>query len=744
MPAKWLGFLLARRYAINSMGDPVPSAFPVTVSPASPHGTDGGTGSSTLSNATPADALVSTKSAAPALPPECPDSSASTVTPAAELPAAHQTDGPFLILPNHPALVDPLIVYAHFAALHPLLILERAQSQGLRLLRSGADICLLAPPPHADNAPPIPGATPVHTAPPTSATPALERAAEALAAGRSVILWPCTRLQSHGRECVQDDSLAFALLTLLQERRQQLPELFLVRTEGLWGSRFSCYHDATRPPAFFSTLCAQIPALLLGPLLKRRPVRIVTRRHKLQTKQTHQQSFKNILTTWFDAGSEEAVLVPRLAFCRVRRMPLEHTRVPAQEALSPERAPCSTAGEVPPCATVEPAATAASAPTAPLAADAQREATPVTVTLDGTGAHSSPATQPHAQQSSTAPDPQSKQNAEPTDLADTISAIKPATNAPLADIAPAVPRTPPFLPVQHALTRQGSVTDASYGHHFSRRTLLGLAKAIGTLLGPIPATRIGIALPCGVGAMAAYMGILDCTLEDSRIPVLLSPDMPGDQLAHCASATGITHVVTSHRLKGKGLPPGTVPIYLEEITAAQIMRGSALSFMGFAGPTEMDTPAAVFCPPTDGLPLCTGLSHQELMTSLHTLIENFAAPPLRILSLSILGCLPPYSPLGLLLNAILPLTCGVPIVTVGDTHDGALLARCAENYSANVFTGSPDSLRILLHHARSQLGFRYILLTQDTCSEELLNLVPKACPHAQLFTADMFGNVVLM
>ncbi|MEG2172072.1 MAG: hypothetical protein RRY29_02290 [Desulfovibrionaceae bacterium] len=681
MPATWLEFLLTRRYAVMSMGDPVPH----------------------LSTAAPA--------------------------PASEEHGQHT--GPFLILANHPARVDPLIVYAHFRSLAPLLMVEAAQRLSLRLLAGTAAILTLPPPPVAPDA---------STGEDTEALrTALTNAADALKAGRSVLLWPNPCLQSQGHACVQEDNHAFALLKLLQERGQALPELFLVRTEGLWGSRFSRYN---RPeaynPAFFSTLWAQIPALFLGPFLQRRPVRIVTRRHSLTSQQMNPQSFKNMLNTWFDASNEGAVLVPRLPLCPIRRMPLDHLTAPAMKATPPQPSPPTLAPQglvAPPVAestllnlspeqTGDDAVHTAAAPIE-VPSPAPEDVNTCDISTCPENPHCEVLVQP------------APYNAKATDAADTLCAAKNATNAPLADIAPAVPRIPPFLAVQHALTRQGSVTDASYGQHFSRRTLLGLAKAIGALLGPVPDTRIGIALPCGVGAMAAYMGILDCTLEDSRIPVLLNPALSADQLAHCAEQTGITHVVTCRSLQGKGLPPEASPVYLEDITPAQIMRGSALSFMGFAGATEMDTVAAVFCQDTTPV----SLSHQDLMGSLHRLIENLKAAPLHVHSLSILGCLPPHTPVGLLANILLPLTCGVPIVTVNDSPNNPALARSAENYSVNFFTGTPDSLRNLLRHARSQLSFRFIMLTRESYPEDLLPLIPKACPHAHVMDVDMWGNI---
>lgn len=742
MSVSWLNFLLSRRYAVLGAGDPVPAA---DFAPACP-------GASAASAVQEQTAREQGQAGA--------ESSASD-------------NGPFLILPNNVSLLDPAVVYAYFAALKPLVLLHHSQGRGLQMLAGGAQTLVLS-----DDAP----------------QEVLERAAAALADGRSVLLWPYPQLQRHVRHEEGGASPAFSLLNLLQQKGQRLPELFLVRSEGLWGSRFSCYHLAEGSPSFWGVLCACLPALLLGPLLKRRPVRIVSRRHRLGDKPLHLRSFNTMLQTWYDAGNEGAVLVPMLPLGRIRRMPPEHSAELAPELVQAASSVASGSA----CArlspalapTVPPSAPSSAPPSAPeqnLAAPGQEVAgapnrvraaatadvtglpsVPSGATVSASGAlqFSSQPTVPPATSailgaagatSGGAAAAGQAQHAAKLDMdktsspigtiflsesADGASTVKPAVNAPLADIAPAVPRTPPLLPVQHALTRQGSVTDASYAQHFSRRSLLGLAKAIGTLIGPVPATRIGVALPCGAGAMAAYIGVLDCTLENDRIPVLLDPAMSADELAACAQETGISHVLTARQLQGLGLPPDTTPIFLEDITSAQIMRGSALSFMGFAGTTEVEAPAAVFCQAGCAAPL--SLSHNDLMGSLHSLIEQLAAAPLHVHSLSILGCLPQHTPLGLLLNTILPLTCGVPIVTVSSPQNDIILARSAEDYSVNCFMGSPQSLRNLLRKARSQLAFRYILLSAEPWPEDLMALLPKACPHAKVFTADMSGEITLL
>lgn len=719
MSAKWLDFLLSRRYALTVMGDPLPAFDPAPSAMGSNARKPGQ--APTQSKTEPSETVQSdTHMPDPGQPRA---GLAEELRPKPPRPhTAHPHGGPFLILPNQPALIDPLIVYSHFAPLAPRLLMTAPHARALRFFAPGADIIVL------------PSAAEDGTCEQSAVETALSQAAQCLAEGRSLILWPAGQLQSKAHEKLSSPNIAEQLFDVLPQHGLSQPELFLVRLEGLWGSQFSRYFAPEGHPKFFSTLCRQIPALLLGPLLPHRPVRMVVRRHKLNashscTAHTGQEHITSILNTWYDAGTEGATLVPRMPMGRIQRMPMETRSAPsAHMPQNADKAPLQEAGS----------------PAAPQ----QHADTPATQGAGSPNDSQNPLAEhsPLAAQESAAPTDSAPAYIPPppimaagaTDSAPPLPIFSPATraidnNTPLADIAPVVPRTPPLIPIQHALTRQGTVTDVNAGLHFSRRTLLGLAKAIGTLLGPVPASRIGLALPAGAGAMAAYIAILDCILEDDRVPVLLNLDFSPEQLAHCAQETGITHVITCRQLQGRGLPPDSIPLYLEDITQAQIMRGCALSFMGFAGNTDVDAPAAmVFTAGSTGQPKALILSHTNLLTSLCGLLSTLMSAPVNAHALSLLCCMPPHTPLGLLTNIILPLTCGVPAVTLADPTDADLLARTAANYGVNCIVGTTDIFTGMLREARTHLPFRFALCSQQTCPDTLRERFAKVCPHGQL------------
>lgn len=677
---KWLSFLLGRRYVITVQGDPVPQP---------------GEG------------------------------------------------GPFLILPNHPALVDPLIVYSRFAALKPRPLVETSLARAFGLF-FGATEPIVAPDSRRPDAA-------------RELQQAVEEAVDTLARGRSVIMWPGERLQDNGREVLRGQSGVYRLLRAALDREVPLPELFLVRTEGLWGSRFSRYFTPGRTPNALGTFVSQLPAGLWGPLLPKRHVRLVLRRHATTTADCATvERINGLLSLWYDAGPQAATLVPLLPGASIRYEPARRPAGDAQPdvdiapALALLSAHVPVDGARPETRLLEdlgidsrilPLVLSDMATAIGKEPDAASLTTVAKVAEALQGCGSSPicrAAPPAPMPTGPAPltpVPAGALHEEPVpeDVTPVLEPAASASDVSLAVVSPALLRMPPLLPVQHAMTRQGTVTDVSLGRHFSRRALMGLSKAIGGLLHEVPSGRVGVSLPCGIAAMAAFVACLDSTEEGGRVPVWFDCGMDAGRLAHCARQAGVTHVLTTHKLEGRGLPPDTTPVYLEQISKGQMRRGYASSLWGFAGVADVDAPAAVvFTSGSEGVPKGVCLTHRQLMTNLRAALSVFMGPPLRLHTVSVLCGLPPYHVLGLSSTVLLPLTCGVPAVTVSDPADYALLAHACRNYGTTLFVGTPTQLRGMLQAVRDPLPLRWAVVGGEVRPPDLEEMFRCVCPGAVL------------
>lgn len=153
----------------------------------------------------------------------------------------------YLIMPNHQAVVDPMIIYSQLY-MHDIRPLSdeayvRAPMIG-NVLRSFGAI-------------EVPDLT-ISREGVAAAGQLLERSLEALRGGENVMIYPSGRITLDGNEIIGNKQLAYKVCSALPENTEVLG----IRINGLWGSRWSRYNRDSTPPL--------IPTLLksIGLLLK--------------------------------------------------------------------------------------------------------------------------------------------------------------------------------------------------------------------------------------------------------------------------------------------------------------------------------------------------------------------------------------------------------------------------------------------------------------------------------------------
>ncbi len=146
----------------------------------------------------------------------------------ATIPGADGRRRPILFLPNHPALIDPPILFSRLAGLNIRPLADEAQMRGL-LPGLAARIFRVLTLPDVKTC-----GRKERGAACGAARESLSRVVEALRRGEDVLLYPAGGLSRDGSERLKANSAAARLLAEAPEAR-----VVLVRTTGLWGSSFS-------------------------------------------------------------------------------------------------------------------------------------------------------------------------------------------------------------------------------------------------------------------------------------------------------------------------------------------------------------------------------------------------------------------------------------------------------------------------------------------------------------------------
>jgi long-chain-fatty-acid--[acyl-carrier-protein] ligase len=258
---------------------------------------------------------------------------------------------------------------------------------------------------------------------------------------------------------------------------------------------------------------------------------------------------------------------------------------------------------------------------------------------------------------------------------------------------------------------------------------MGYAKAVSTMLRDLPCRNVGIALPAGAASMAAFAGCLGA----GRTPVMMNYSMGAAQLAHCARLARVTHVLTSRRMYGRGMPPGAEAVYLEDVDTSRLTRKAFASIFGFDWFGDLDaTAVVVFTYGSAAMPKAVPLTHRNVMSNLRDLLSVCMGEPLNVRRMSLLCCLPGFHALGFLSNMLLPLVCGVPAVCIADPANAPALARAAVEYKTSMFVGTPGFLQGILQAAQETLPFRQVMLGAENCPQATRDLFALRCPEGRL------------
>ena len=144
-------------------------------------------------------------------------------------------DGPVLILPNHPAEIDPFIMYKILGRkfhVRPLVAETMFHTKGAKIFM------------HMVRAKPVPEFdTAINEYKYQKAKEFHDSIIEDLKKGEMILLYPAGGLKRQAKELVGGRSLAHRLVQEVPETR-----IVLARITGLWGSTFSTYFSGETPP----------------------------------------------------------------------------------------------------------------------------------------------------------------------------------------------------------------------------------------------------------------------------------------------------------------------------------------------------------------------------------------------------------------------------------------------------------------------------------------------------------------
>lgn len=290
----------------------------------------------------------------------------------------------------------------------------------------------------------------------------------------------------------------------------------------------------------------------------------------------------------------------------------------------------------------------------------------------------------------------------------------------------------------HAPTRVIAADQLS-GVMTYRKLILGIL-ALRPQIQAISEERVGIMLPASVGAALVYFA----TMFSGKTPVFVNWTVGSANLKYSLASVGVRRVLTSarllerirkqgHDLSGVGCEWVTVERLRENLSGLDKVRAALQSRIWWGTlrrARTTDTAAILFTSGSEARPKAVPLTHANLIANMR---DSIAALGLEHHD-RILGMLPPFHSFGLATNIIIPLCAGMRVVYHPNPTEGAVLARVMSAYRASVVIATPTFLGAMLRHAVPKAfgSVRVAVVGAEKCPDSVYDAFSAACPEGLL------------
>ena len=241
----------------------------------------------------------------------------------------------------------------------------------------------------------------------------------------------------------------------------------------------------------------------------------------------------------------------------------------------------------------------------------------------------------------------------------------------------------------------------------------------------VPGEHIGIMLPASVAAVISYLAVL----FSGKIPVMINWTTGPRNILHPLDLAGVRHVITSRtlvsRLESQGIDLKELSdrfVFLEEmrkrISFSDKLKAFVKSRTGWGELRDAqvsETAVILFTSGSESLPKVVPLSHTNILTNIRDVSSMVSLDPGDIM----IGILPPFHSFGITATIILPLLMGLRTVFYPNPTEAPTLARIIDSYKATLLVGTPTFLNgIVRASTRSQLEtLRVVISGAEKCPE---------------------------
>ena len=296
-----------------------------------------------------------------------------------------------------------------------------------------------------------------------------------------------------------------------------------------------------------------------------------------------------------------------------------------------------------------------------------------------------------------------------------------------------------FLDRALACPSKPVIADQRSGVKTYRDVLVGIF-ALRRNIAALPGRRVGIMLPASVGASVVYMA----TLFAGKTPVMVNWTVGRRNVLHGLDLVGVESVVTAEALVSKLKAQGTDFaglderfVYVEDIgkSLTTFQKIAALLRARFSPRSLLDgldvapsaTAVILFTSGSESLPKAVPLTHANIAANLHDVAE---AVWLGVDD-CMMSILPPFHSFGLTVGVLAPLCGGFSAVYHPNPTEGPMLVSLIDAYEASLIIGTPTFLAGIVRAAGvgQMQSLRWAVTGGEKCPRRTYDALAAQCPE---------------
>jgi long-chain-fatty-acid--[acyl-carrier-protein] ligase len=272
------------------------------------------------------------------------------------------------------------------------------------------------------------------------------------------------------------------------------------------------------------------------------------------------------------------------------------------------------------------------------------------------------------------------------------------------------------------------------------RDILVAVLALRPYLASIEGPCVGIMLPASVGAAVLYLAVLFA----GKTPVMVNWTTGPRNMVHGLDLLGVRKVLTSSRvvdrMESQGLDLSSLRDRLQamEEVGASLGKGRKLmalllawtSWRSLRRAKVPENAVVLFTSGSESLPKAVPLTHANLLANVRDIVGEY--PFLD--GSRFIGILPPFHSFGLTGTVVLPLCCGFRVVYYPVPTDGAVLARHVEAYGVTALVGTPTFLSGIIRAATDTqiASLRHVISGAEKCPDALFETIARRFPGMRI------------